>query len=1444
MTLTPTTDGSHTLKVRARDRGGNLSAVTSYVFKVGVGAVTSPAAADMSAAKVNLAGESKSTATGITYQWRRGDADSWKTIPAADVNTTSAGAIAWPVASTGSGTYPKLVWNVAQTLKNAEASAVALDGPVQVRASFTGTATGTSSGVTFTFDRNKTAAASTAVGPGLVNLLTGDYTISSDDVNTIGGLGLSRVFNSRSATKIDAMFGPGWVSSVVASDSESYGSLSVTGSLVQIRTAIGDTIDFAKSATTSSGATFQPELSAIGYSLVYDSSGSTAYVLTGPDGSLVTFTRASTDPANIYQPTSLKAAGVSTGGSISWEKATVDGTTMMRPTRILASAPSGVTCGATIATLSEGCQALTFTYATATTATGTTSDALGDYAGRLQRISLTSWDPDLPTPAMRTISMAQYNYDSTGRLRNAWDPRRDYVETGVTKHVAHTYTYTAEGPLGTLTPPGNEPYQFTYTTIPGDSGAGRLYKVTRSALSAGTNTETVVYNIPISGARAPISLTADYAERWGQTELPVDATAIYPGNIVPDGNPATGTLPSNSAEPRMTVTYMNADGRPINVLQPGGGLNTTWYDEWGNTAKTLSAGNVASAVYDYDTDTPAQEAARAQALSTENRYSNDGRLLVETLDPEQDTVLPDWGMIRGRTHTRYTYDEGAPSGGPYDLVTTETHSVQYVLAGATVELDKRAVKHTYDWKLLADTSQSVDPAGLNLTSRTTYDSATGQINSMTTEAGSSAGTTPATQKVIYYQAGNGSGFSECDSKPRWALMPCRVYRAAQPASGPELPYAIYTYDVYGQPRTVAEKNSTTLLRTVTTTYNAAGDPLEITTTSPLGTATSKRRLVYDPATGDDIGAETVDSAGTVTARVSRTIDSLGRQTSYTDADGNVSTMTYDILSRQATANDGKGTRTYTYTDNGVERSDPTKVVDSQAGTITATYNLNGDLTTETRPDGLTVNHYYNESGTPTGLEYVTNPSCADASCTLYYDYSGIDTYGRVRWDASSFGSFGFGYDDAGRLTGTQQKTASRGCVIRQYGYDVASNRTKLTNFTTGSFDDCQSDTPTDSREWSYDDGDRVTSAGYTYDALGRTLTVPDEDTSPGDGAGNTTITYYANDLPRTVGQGDSQATYTLDVFDNRYRSVSTTKSGSTSVMVNHYADSSDSPSWIGIGATYTRMIAGLAGPAATYDGASNSLQWQISNLHGDIIATRNAGAAGITNAYITDEFGSPIDSTTPRYGYLGTAQRSSDNPGGLIAMGVRLYNPSTGRFLSVDPVYQGGANAYVYCSDDPVNCTDTSGQYDYNFDYDLGSYPTPLKVSTLFTKFRNNFNKYFPLKGAAAKLTGVGQKMDLYPVGWKSFPVKVSDIQSGTSSATWRFNTRAGHPDYPGFIRFTISRRSGNFKHLNLHIHGNVPWLVCPAHPLTAAACATYTELAKRTWAPLVTNLTSLTRSY
>ena len=96
------------------------------------------------------------------------------------------------------------------------------------------------------------------------------------------------------------------------------------------------------------------------------------------------------------------------------------------------------------------------------------------------------------------------------------------------------------------------------------------------------------------------------------------------------------------------------------------------------------------------------------------------------------------------------------------------------------------------------------------------------------------------------------------------------------------------------------------------------------------------------------------------------------------------------------------------------------------------------------------------------------------------------------------------------------------------------------------------------------------------------------------------------------------------------------------------------------------------------------------NAHGDL-----AGATDITGGYtgitMSDEYGKGAPPAS-RLGWLGSQQRpTTHGASGLIRMGVRLYDPSMGRFLSVDPIEGGCANDYNYVTD-PINHFDLSGE--------------------------------------------------------------------------------------------------------------------------------------------------------
>ncbi|MGE5700872.1 MAG: SMP-30/gluconolactonase/LRE family protein [Arthrospira platensis] len=160
----------------------------------------------------------------------------------------------------------------------------------------------------------------------------------------------------------------------------------------------------------------------------------------------------------------------------------VAGKPVTQPTEALAPVAAGISCSPE---LKPGCRALTFNYASTTTAT---TEKWGDYEGQLTRVYYTAYDP--VSKAMKTVEVAHYLYDSQARLRAEWDPRIE-PEVGkcakeplVAGCLTTVYGYDAEGHVTALTPPGQESWAMTYGTVAGDANAGRLVKVTRAPASA------------------------------------------------------------------------------------------------------------------------------------------------------------------------------------------------------------------------------------------------------------------------------------------------------------------------------------------------------------------------------------------------------------------------------------------------------------------------------------------------------------------------------------------------------------------------------------------------------------------------------------------------------------------------------------------------------------------------------------------------------------------------------------------------------------------------------------------------------------------------------------------------------------------------------------------------------------------------------------------------
>lgn len=246
------------------------------------------------------------------------------------------------------------------------------------------------------------------------------------------------------------------------------------------------------------------------------------------------------------------------------------------------------------------------------------------------------------------------------------------------------------------------------------------------------------------------------------------------------------------------------------------------------------------------------------------------------------------------------------------------------------------------------------------------------------------------------------------------------------------------------------------------------------------------------------------------------------------------------------------------------------------------------------------------------------------------------------------------------------------------------------------------------KSYTFDSAARVQNSGYSYDTLGRTLTTPQPDTGR-NSAGPVEADYHADDMvaqlsqdvPSSGGGVDTATmTYALDPIGRVNAVTAGVNGGETRRLRYRFANDDDTPTSVETsgdgGATWasTRYIT-LPSLGTVASASGGVATFNVVNLHGDVVASMGSSSS-ITSYAETDEYGNALnDSATPQpFGWLGSAQRSGDALGGFVLMGARLYNPSTGAFLSPDPVAGGTPTAYAY-PQDPVNQVDLTGMYTY-----------------------------------------------------------------------------------------------------------------------------------------------------
>jgi RHS repeat-associated protein len=1295
ISVTPPKNGSHTLQVRSVDKADNKSEATEYLFHAGSGGFVQPSEGERTARRLPLVAEAEAGKyDAVSFSWRRSEADPWVRMPLGDVTSGGTSLTAWPVPLVGGRNAP-LVWNATDTVDP--------DGTVQIKADFTGPNGAASSTVPLSVvvDRNAEGAATTEVGPGSLNLLTGDYVLSGTDASFYG-MSVSRTASSRIPDKgaqqegQAAIFGKEWVAGTVAelTESEYTHIRKVSDTAVAVVLSEGDAIHFTANAAKNG---WIPEPGS--EDLTLKGGTTTSFTLSDTEGTVTTFTRPDA-AATTWQVagTLLDGLADSTTRIVS-ETVTVDGKKLARPRRIIAptSAVTSATCEATPST--KGCRVLEFVYATTTTATGTGSNAeFGDFDGQVSELRL--WATAPGASAAAPTAVAKYRYDSTGKLRQQWDPR-----LGQASQTQYAYW---GGRVTWLEEQGLLPYTFTYGnagagTAPGD---GMLLKVSRPALKQGTvgtvegeAVTGIVYGVPLTGAKAPRPMGSADVAAWGQLDVPTDATAVFAADSVPSAHTGAGLASGDYR--RADLTYLNASGRTVNFVDPGGNVTTTEYDRFGNTVRELTAANRALALggtaehKETLTDLGVisrSPAERAHLLSTTTLYDETGARELEEFGPirrvdladdlkDGTTVLVNAGTsVPARSWSVKEYDEGRPTDGTAkvkDQVTLEVTGAR-VRDYYSVMGEKRVTETQYDWAKGLPTLTIQDSGGLNLTTTTGYD-AQGRTTSQVLPGGTGS---DAATRITAYWSGDGTGW--CKGRPEWADQVCWTGPAGDITGGGaqpvKLPNSTVQYGTFGQTTKITDEAGG-ITRTTSTSYDAAGRPTGVSVSGGLGQAVPATTTSYDPATGQ-VTEVASPTAGTIT----KAYDKLGRLISYTDADGGTTTTEYDKLDRTVKVSDSvPSTVTYAYDHTAEPRGLATSRTDSVAGTFHVTYDSDGSVATEKFPGGYTLVSTEDPTGSAVSRVYSRDSD----GTTVYSDTVGESVHGQVT-SHQGWSSQAYRYDAVGRLTHVDDTTGEV-CTRRSYGFDKRTNRTSLTTATGAPGAACPTSGGTTTGH-TYDSADRLVDAGHTYDAFGRTTALP-----------GSTLGYYVNDLAHQQTANGQRQTWQLDAA-LRFRSWKVESGGGstwtqTGSKLNHYDGDGDSPRWIVEDTTtgaLTRNVDSASGDLGATTGRTGDTVLQFTTIHGDVAVQLPLDAGRSPVALDTDEYGNPRGGRpATRYDWLGAKQRSSETLTGLTLMGVRLYNPATGRFLSMDPVYGGNANAYDYVHADPLNRYDLDGRWSW-----------------------------------------------------------------------------------------------------------------------------------------------------
>ena len=538
-------------------------------------------------------------------------------------------------------------------------------------------------------------------------------------------------------------------------------------------------------------------------------------------------------------------------------------------------------------------------------------------------------------------------------------------------------------------------------------------------------------------------------------------------------------------------------------------------------------------------------------------------------------------------------------------------------------------------------------------------------------------------RTAYYSAEEESGVVACRKHPEWADLPCQTEPVAQTgvSGAPELPVTtIASYNMWDEVEKTEEKFGTgsgAVTRTKTQTYDPAGRALTSEEKAEPATDTALPKVTneYNGETGalEKQSAMIKEKSKTITS----VLNTLGQLEKYTDAEGNTLTYVYNLDGQVEEVNDGqsekKGVQTYAYAPSTGYLE---KLVDSSAGTFTATHDGEGKMLTDNYPNGMTAKYTYNTVGRPIGLEYKKEKDCASKCPETWFSDAGVPSiHGETLTQASTLSKEGYLYDKDGRLTETEETPTGKGCKSRLYAYDEESNRTSEVQ-RESSTETCVSEGGL-LQAHSYDSANHLIDAGVKYETFGNTLTLPEADAE----GHELTSTYYVDNQVAGQTQNEKTIEYVYDSAGRTMEAKSEVKSTKVkATAIPHYSGPGEALTWTSEeeGKKWSRNIPGIDGAldAIEKSGEETKPLLQLHDLQGNIVGTAalTETETKLLSTYNSTEFGVPNEGKAPPpYAWLGAGDVASEFSSGVSTEGGASYVPQIARSLQTAPVVPPGA---------------------------------------------------------------------------------------------------------------------------------------------------------------------------